>query len=431
MDKKQSKELKYSPVITTHFEFLGPHGVIATILAVPTIVFLLFPLCSKHGCPPPIDQWNSAIVFNSSLIDPVAFKVILYWFGLHLFLYSFLPGRSVLGAPTPNGLRLTYNINGLNSFFLIIGTLFVSILYSGLTPLLWIADNQFQLSIAASIISSLLALSLYIASFRSPTIVLAEGGNSGYHHYDFWMGRELNPRLFNSIDLKFLCELRPGLIGWLILNLSSAAKQYSELGYVTNSMVIVLVGQGYYVFDALWNEQAILTTMDITTDGFGFMLVFGDLVWVPFTYSLQARYLAMFPLDLSFSYLLFIVFTNLLGLWIFRSSNSEKNAFRTNPNQQSVSHLKFMTTQSGSKLLITGWWGAARKINYTGDWIMSFAWCLPCGFSSPIPYFYTIYFAILLVHRAYRDDAICLKKYGKDWITYKSRVPYMFIPGVI
>lgn len=37
----------------------------------------------------------------------------------------------------------------------------------------------------------------------------------------------------------------------------------------------------------LWCHQAILTTMDITTDGFGFMLVFGDLAWVPFTYSLQ------------------------------------------------------------------------------------------------------------------------------------------------
>ena len=33
--------------------------------------------------------------------------------------------------------------------------------------------------------------------------------------------------------------------------------------------------------------QAILTTMDITTDGFGFMLSFGDLAWVPFTYSVQ------------------------------------------------------------------------------------------------------------------------------------------------
>ena len=35
--------------------------------------------------------------------------------------------------------------------------------------------------------------------------------------------------------------------------------------------------------------------MDITTDGFGFMLVFGDLVWVPFTYTMQARYLATVP----------------------------------------------------------------------------------------------------------------------------------------
>ena len=27
-----------------------------------------------------------------------------------------------------------------------------------------------------------------------------------------------------------------------------------------------------YVWDALYNEKAILTTMDVTTDGFGFML---------------------------------------------------------------------------------------------------------------------------------------------------------------
>lgn len=34
---------------------------------------------------------------------------------------------------------------------------------------------------------------------------------------------------------------------------------------------------------------------DVTTDGFGFMLAFGDLVWVPFTYSLQARYILVRP----------------------------------------------------------------------------------------------------------------------------------------
>lgn len=39
-------------------------------------------------------------------------------------------------------------------------------------------------------------------------------------------------------------------------------------------------------------QPAIFTTMDITTDGFGFMLSVGDLVWVPFTYSLQVCVLA-------------------------------------------------------------------------------------------------------------------------------------------
>lgn len=42
-------------------------------------------------------------------------------------------------------------------------------------------------------------------------------------------------------------------------------------------------------------QEAILTTMDLMHDGFGFMLAFGDLVWVPFTYTLQAYYLVDHP----------------------------------------------------------------------------------------------------------------------------------------
>lgn len=52
----------------------------------------------------------------------------------------------------------------------------------------------------------------------------------------------------------------------------------------------LLMTQLYYILDALWNESSILTTMDITTDGFGFMLAFGDLTWV----SLGCAYLAGF-----------------------------------------------------------------------------------------------------------------------------------------
>lgn len=37
---------------------------------------------------------------------------------------------------------------------------------------------------------------------------------AGYFIYDFFTGHELNPRI-GSFDLKYFCELRPGLIGWV------------------------------------------------------------------------------------------------------------------------------------------------------------------------------------------------------------------------
>lgn len=49
----------------------------------------------------------------------------------------------------------------------------------------------------------------------------------------------------------------------------------------------------------LFLQEAILTTMDLMHDGFGFMLAFGDLVWVPFTYTLQAYYLVNHTISLS------------------------------------------------------------------------------------------------------------------------------------
>ena len=75
---------------------------------------------------------------------------------------------------------------------------------------------------------------------------------SGNALYDFFIGRELNPRV-SSFDLKCFCELRPGLIGWAVINLACAAKQF-ELrgGSLSYSMVLVNAFQGLYVWDALF-----------------------------------------------------------------------------------------------------------------------------------------------------------------------------------
>lgn len=78
-----------------------------------------------------------------------------------------------------------------------------------------------------------------------------------------------------------------------------------------------------------------------------------------------------------------------------------------------VPHIKYLETKRGTRLMVSSWWGWARKINYTGDWLMGLAWCLLTGFSHLLPYFYAIYFAGLLVHRAARDDHACAIKVGE------------------
>lgn len=127
---------------------------------------------------------------------------------------------------------------------------------------------------------------------------------------------------------------------------------------------------------------------------------------------------------------IFIVALQAAGYYIFRGANGQKDTFRRDPNNPEVKHLKTLQTKRGTKLIISGWWGIARHINYTGDWMMGWAWCLPCGFDSIIPYFYVIYFGSLLIHREIRDEHACKLKYGADWDTYCSIVKYRLIPGI-
>ena len=62
--------------------------------------------------------------------------------------------------------------------------------------------------------------------------------------------------------------------------------------------------------------------------------------------------------------------------------------------------------------------------------MMGLAWCLPCGFGHVLPYFYIIYFTILLVHREWRDNLTCQAKYGADWDVYRQKVPWRIVPWV-
>ncbi|KAJ1822128.1 erg24, C-14 sterol reductase [Coemansia sp. RSA 2599] len=429
---------------TTHREFFGFPGAVGVMGITVTVLYTWYFSCNERdGCQLPLtaDRWRHVLASAADLqsyFNPQALKYVAMWWAWLAILYFVLPARKVQGVVLRNGQRLAYPISGLTSFLVTVLTAAAVYAQVGLAPFLWIAEHYFELAFASLVFSSLLAVFVYLYSFRhssveregKPVVMLALAGNSGNPVYDFFIGRELNPRI-GALDIKYFCELRPGIMGWALLNASFAIKQYAQQGSVSAAMWLAIVPQIAYCIDTLVFEDKVLTTMDITTDGFGWMLSFGDLTWVPFMYSLQARYLSFTPVHLSSEYAASVALLSVCSFFVFRLSNSQKNAFRTNPDDPKLKHLKYITTKTGSRLLVSGWWGMARHINYTGDWMYGLAQCLATGFATPMTYFFSAYFLVLLLHRNYRDECKCREKYGSDWDIYCKLVPYMFIPYLI
>jgi delta14-sterol reductase/lamin-B receptor len=231
------------------FEFGGPIGATCLVTLLPVLILVLYYGCNKEYCA----SWdvssiiqsllytiaNPTVLLNSILDqEKLYYALIIYvgWMLFQLILERMLPGEVAEGVPLEDGTKLKYTISGHLQFW-------ISILAMGhvIPKVFETTDgvyviNRFQsldlsltyeyypqLIVVSSIGALLLSVYLYITSFI-PGRILAKGGNTGYHIYDFWMGRELNPRI-GSLDLKEFCELRPGLIGWFVLNLGMAAQQ--------------------------------------------------------------------------------------------------------------------------------------------------------------------------------------------------------------
>ncbi|KAJ5713726.1 Delta(14)-sterol reductase [Penicillium malachiteum] len=492
--KVSKSQAGVQPVPDKHgYEFGGPLGAFGIVFGLPVLVYTFTFLCNDvSGCPAPSLLNPSTLTLNqlkqevgwpqdgiTGLFDLQVTLWTLSYYAFSLFLQVFLPGQVAEGVSLACGGRHKYKFNAFPSALIILGSLAAGTYMDGADFVVWtfLWDNYVQVITANLVICSVIAFFVYAKSFSVPKPgqpnpdfrELAPGGQTGNVLYDFFIGRELNPRIrlpipfvseaSRTLDIKVFMEMRPGLLGWTIMNLSNVAHQYRTYGYVTDSIVLVTIFQGFYILDSLYMEPAIMTTMDVIMDGFGFMLSFGDVVWVPHLYSVQSRYLSIFPLQLGWSGVSLVLGVTAVGYSIFRGANNQKNRFRTNPNDPRVKHIKFIETASGSKLMTSGWWGLARHINYLGDWIMGWAYCLPTGMAgyaiietinpasgaiqkqavqNPeargwgmiFTYFYIIYFGVLLVHREMRDEEKCKKKYGADWDRYTSLVRSRIIPGV-
>ena len=369
---------------------------------------------------------REVLTFLSDIPVPTATAVVLYaaWLVGQLVLHVALPARVVEGARPANGIPLSYRLNGWLSFWVTWAIVLTVVWAGGLSP--GLAYDEFgPLLTTASIAAFVLAAWLYRRG-RSGSERLSSGDTA----HDYVMGVTLNPRV-RGVDVKFFCESRPSLLLWVVINASLAAKQVELHGTLTTPMLLVNAFQLLYVADFFFHEDALLTTWDIKHERFGWMLCFGCLVWVPFTFSIQAYYLVTHVHGLSAWATAGIVALNMAGYAIFRSVNLQKHRFRRDPSRPVWGRPPdYIRTPTGALLLTSGWWGLARHLNYFGDLLMGLAWCLPTGFEHPLPYFYFVYFAILLLHRERRDHAMCLKKYGDAWEAYCQKVRWRIVPGL-
>lgn len=331
-----------------------------------------------------------------------------------------LPGRVQEGADLPDGSRERYRLNGLPLFGIV---LVVVVVLGAVVPgaLASVADHADALFVAANVLAFAGSGALYAAGRRRQ-------GREGRRTVrgaarDWFLGMELNPKLA-GVDLK-LFSYRPSLIGLFLVNVAFAAARYTERGELGGRMLLYQLMCLLYVANYFQFEHGMVHTWDIKAERFGWMLVWGDYVLVPFFYSLPGRYLRGLdaPLPWWLATLSVVLFT--AGFWMFRGANVQKHRFkedcRTTVRGRPARAL-------GGRLLVSGFWGVGRKLNYTGELMVYTGWTVLCGASSPVPYTVLAFLAVLLVHRARRDDRRCAEKYGRLWTAYCRIATFRMVP---
>lgn len=426
-------------------EFGGHFTTAFLTFFVPTIPFLLYRACTDYDCSvvAPLQdlaagRWTLAGLWAGiPPATPTAWAGFALFIAFQVALYFLLPGQRTMGLPTPAGNVLPYKINALAATLVTIGAFFLGSYGLNLFPATFVYDNYGPLITVGTISGFVFALLAYLKGVYAPTN--RDASVHGQFFYDFWMGVELNPRIGN-FDIKMFSIGRIGMIGWAIVNLSHAAKQYELYGQLSNSMVLLQVLQMIYIIDWAWKEAWYTQTLDIMHDHYGFFMAYGSTCWVLTIYTSQAWFLVHHPNHLSAVEVTLILGMNILGYTLFRLTNDEKTAFRASKGKVTIwgkparaIEAVYKTADGQERhnlLLASGFWSLSRHFNYLCDLFITASFCMCGGFSSVIPWTYQVMMTWLLLDRANRDDRRCRSKYGKAWNQYCKEVPYIIIPGV-
>ncbi len=352
-----------------------------------------------------------------------AAAIFLAFVGVLLLGSKWLPGRTEIGRPDADGVSRTYTLNGLALFLVVLLAAVLGDIFDVLS--LSVLHTHFaELFIVANIFAFVLSAGLYWQAVRerSPTEGESDDESEGFLRGVFF-GRQLNPTWF-GIDVK-LFSYRPSLIALALFNVSFAVVQYDAYGELTLQMILYQAFTLLYVLNYFQFEYGMIYTWDIVAERFGWMLAWGDYVLVPFFYCLAGWWLidATDSIPIPAAVLICLLFV--VGFCMFRGANEQKHRFKQDAE---ASIWRRPAESLDGRLLVSGFWGVGRHLNYTGEICVYFAFALTTALVSWIPFALPVWLTALLWHRARRDDRRCRAKYGELWERYTQRVPYALIP---
>ena len=165
---------------------------------------------------------------------------IMYWvfFVFEAACYLYLPGVYVHGKPLEHegGKSLIYYCSGMWSFYT---TIAVAALlhFTGVFKLYTILDEFGPLMSVAILSGFIVSVVAYVSALYRGV----EHRMTGSHVYDFFLGAELNPRMFGLLDFKMFFEVRLPWFILLMISTATAARQYESFGWVSGEVGFLIL----------------------------------------------------------------------------------------------------------------------------------------------------------------------------------------------
>jgi Delta24(24(1))-sterol reductase len=361
-----------------HFEFGGSWGVSAMMVGFPLLMYYMWIGATYYDgkLPMPMDNESMRDFFKKLgyLIYTGAYPSLKAWVMYWAFFifegacYILLPGIWCKGKPLPHegGKQLDYYCSGMWSWWTTI-TFALVLHFTGIFKLYTIID-EFGPLMSVAIISG------FIVSIIAYTSAIYRGKQhrmSGYPIYDFFMGAELNPRMFGILDFKMFFEVRLPWYILFLLTLGTAARQYEQFGFVSAQVGLLLLAHFLYANACSKGEECIVPTWDMYYEKWGFMLIFWNMAGVPLSYCHCTIYLAnhapsVYAWNRYAMAGLYIMY--LFVYWVWDTANSQKNRFRLQETGakyvrkafpqlpwQSVRNPKIIRSEDGGTILADGW----------------------------------------------------------------------------